>query len=156
MPCHKENTHIIQSQDWISSSFFLLCNQSTAVLSHYVTLLFLIFSEIIHPFLVICFPLSHDYSLEYIMQILSNYISKCSHFLHIVLFKSLSFKFRKFQGRVYKPEVIGHIRTQGPLSQHKQSSYELTETYALCTGPAWFYTRSSVDMASSLVVLWDE
>lgn len=144
------------SKPGLNFKFFLFAVQSTAVLSHYVTLLFFLFSEKIHPFLVICFPLSHDYSLEYIMQILSNYISKYSHFLHIFLFKSLPFKFRKFQGRVYEPEVIEHIRTQGPLSQHKQGSYELTETYALCTGPAWFYTRSSVDMASSLVVLWDE
>jgi hypothetical protein len=36
------------------------------------------------------------------------------------------------------------LKTQAPLNQHEQSSYELTETAAVCTWPAQFCMRSSV------------
>jgi hypothetical protein len=39
---------------------------------------------------------------------------------------------------------MGTQRKQGPLNQHDQSTYELTETEAACTGPAKVCTRSFV------------
>jgi hypothetical protein len=49
-------------------------------------------------------------------------------------------------------------KKNGPLNQHEQSSYELTETAAAYTGLAGmglYQVLCIYIMASSLVILWD-
>jgi hypothetical protein len=39
-----------------------------------------------------------------------------------------------------KPEGMEDTKNKGPLNQHDQNSYELTETGASCTRTAWLGT----------------
>ena len=54
--------------------------------------------------------------------------------------------------RVVEPEGIGNTKKGRPLSQHEQSPYELTETEAARTGPAWVLQVVWVYIMASWVV----